>query len=102
MKDWFVRNQVVIAFVAGSVSVFTVLLLDARWPSAILVFTISLALIFVGQRLYISDDSDNWLTLSWGSILKTVVSYLFMLFGWIFFLRGLLALAIASLLLYLD
>lgn len=102
MKDWFISNQVVIAFVLGSLCVLTVALVDPRWPSAMLVFCISLGLIFVGRRLYVFDDSDNWLSLSWGSTLRTVISWLFMFFGWILFLRGLLALAIASLLLYMD
>lgn len=102
MKDWFISNQVVIAFVLGSLCVLTVALFDPRWPSATLVFVISLGLIFAGRRLYVFDDSDNWLTLSWGSTLRTGVSYLFMFFGWVFFLRGLLALAIASLILYVD
>lgn len=93
---WFLERQVRIALTLGLVCI---LLVDSRWPSAILAFCVSLPLILAGQRLFEVPDSTNWMRFSYAEILKNILGGVLTFFGWMIFLRLLLALAIGAILL---
>jgi hypothetical protein len=103
MKDWFLERQTRIAFIFGLVCILAIVAAsDQRWPQAIASLAISLVFIFFAQRLYCSDTTENWLRLSYGEILKNVLSGVVMLIGWTIFLRLVFGLAIGAVLLWLD
>lgn len=99
MKEWLLNHQTMIVLVLGVVAVFTVFLLDERGPLALMSLVASLVLIAVGQYLFLGYSSENWLSISYGDFLKNVIGTVLMGLGWIVFLRGVLALAIAAMVL---
>ena len=99
MKDWFLENQFKLGFGLGIVCVAIVFVLDARGPQAVLALAIALLMIYVGSRLFENDTSENWLSTSYGGLFRNVIGGVLMLTGWVLMLRGVIALAIASVLL---
>ena len=99
LKDWFLTHQVKLASGLGLLSVAIIFMLDYRGPVALAVFIFSIASIFVGGRIFQHETSENWLSISYGGLLRNVVGSILMLFGWVTLLRGLVAIAIAVILL---
>jgi hypothetical protein len=99
IKDWFFDHQVKLAIGLGVVSAAIVLCLDERGPQAVAKVLVSVLLIYAGDRLVQYDTSENWLSISYGQLIKNVIGSVLMLFGWVGLLRGVIALAIAAILL---
>ncbi|MEO5858039.1 MAG: hypothetical protein ABIR33_03730 [Pyrinomonadaceae bacterium] len=102
MLDWFLSRQFYIALIVGIVCVSIVTAIDYRGIQSLVVLLISLGFIYLGDRLFDSDTTENWLTLSFSQILKNAFGSALILIGWGLFLRGLLAVTIAALLLWAD
>ena len=99
LKDWFLTHQVKLASGLGILSVAIIFVLDYRGAVALAIFIFSIALIYAGGRIVEADTSENWLSISYGGLLRNVVGSILMLFGWVTLLRGLVAIAIAAILL---
>ena len=97
MVDWFLERQAKILFFLGLVCVLLIVAVgDYRWPQSIAGVLISFVFVFIAQKLYQADTTENWLKLKLSDIVKNVLSGVFTLFGWTIFLRGVLALAIGA------
>jgi hypothetical protein len=99
---WFVDWHLRIMLVLGAICLPIVFLLDYRGFQCLFGFFISFFLVFFGQKLYESDTSENWLEFSIFKSAQNVIGGILILFGWMIFLRGVFAIAIASLVLYLE
>lgn len=103
IKDWFIENQTRVAIYLGLVCVLTIVAVgDYRWPMALVSWVFSLIFIFMAQRLYSGETSENWLRISYGEMLKNIFSGVLMLLGWTMFLRLVLGLAIGAAILKMD
>lgn len=102
MVDWFFDRQIRIALIIGSICLAIIFLLDFRGFQAIATFIVSLFLIFLGSKFYVLDTAENWFKFSYFDLIKKAVGGVLMFFGWVIFLRRILALAIASIILKLD
>ena len=97
MITWFLERQVrILAILSLACLLLTLAVGDERWPVVIGVGIVSLIFVGLGQRLFIADTAENWLSLNYGDLIKNVVSGVLSMIGWIFFLRGGLALAIGA------
>jgi Ca2+/Na+ antiporter len=94
--------QLKLLLLLGVICLMVILLVDFRGIQSVLVFTISFLFVFFGHKLYEGENSENWLNFSFFSSAKNAVGSVLILFGWIIFLRGVLAVAIASVLLRLG
>ena len=100
LQDWFLTHQIKIAIGLGVISVAILFSLDSRGGLAALgLFLLSSLLIYIGGRAFQPDTSENWLRISYGSLIRNTIGGVSILFGWIILLRGPLAWAIGSLLL---
>ncbi len=102
MLAFFLDRQLKILLIVGIICTITVFLLDFRGIQALAEFLLSAILIFAGQKLYQDDTSENWLKFSRAEMLRNIAGIILMFFGWIIFLEGVLALAIASIILKLS
>lgn len=93
--DWFFDKQLKLAFFLGCVCLVVVFSFDSSALQVLLSFLFSLLLIFAGNRLYLTETSENWLRFSYLEILKNIIGTVFVLIGWMILLRRVLALAIA-------
>lgn len=94
--------QIKLLLLLGAICLSVIFLLDFRGLQSAIVFTISFLLVFFGHRLYEEDDGQSWLNFSVFDSARNVIGSILILAGWIGFLRGVLAVAIASLLLRLG
>lgn len=99
MITWFLDNQLKILLILGAVCTAIVFIFDFRGVRALLDFLLSIMLVFVGQKSYQDDTAENWLKFSYANTLMSVIGIIIIFWGWIIFLQGVLALAIASILL---
>jgi hypothetical protein len=99
MFEWFLDWQLKIVLTLGVICVAIVFVSDFRGVQALIFFLISLILIFGGNKIYAAETSENWLKFSYTEIIKNIFAGALMLIGWMIFLRRVLALAIASLIL---
>ena len=99
MTEWFFDRQLKITFILGIICLAIIFTFDFRGLQALSIFLVSLVLIFSGFKLYAVDSSENWLNFSYSEIIKNGIGGALMIIGWLIFLRGVLALAIGSLIL---
>jgi hypothetical protein len=92
-RDW----QLKLHLTLGVICLIIIFIFDWRGINSAFAFVFSFLLVFVGQKLYEDDTTENWLKFSFGSTAKSVVGGALMFIGWILFLRQVLAIAIASL-----
>ena len=86
-------------FVLGLACLLITFIFDFQGFGAVGIFVVSLIFAFLGQKLFMAETSENWLKFSYLDIIKNVLGGLFLLIGWIVFLRTVFALSIAALLL---
>ena len=97
IKDWFFDHQLKLATGLGVVSAAIVFWISTSGGLAALgVFLGSLVLIYAGDRVLQPDTSENWLSISWGALIRNVFGCVLMMFGWVILLRGPFAWAIAA------
>lgn len=58
--------------------------------------------IFFGQKLYIRNTTENWLSFSMSDSIRKIIGAILLIFGWLIFLDAVLASAIASLFLFFS
>lgn len=102
MFDWFIDLQLKIFGILGSLSVLMVFLFDFRGPQTLAVFLFTFAMVFVGQKIFVGDTSENWLQYSYFGLLKNTIGGGLVIVGWFIFLRGVVAVALASIILKAD
>jgi hypothetical protein len=97
--DWFLDWQLKIVLILGVICSAIVFAFDFRGLQALISLLISLILIFGGSKIYAVETSENWINFSYSEIIKNVFGGALRIIGWTIFLRRVLALAIASLIL---
>jgi hypothetical protein len=95
IKSW----QMKLIFIVGVVCVAIVFAIDVRGIACLIDFLISFAIINLGNWIYIEDTSENWLRFRLSDTAKSVIGSILVLIGGVLFLRNVLALAIAALIL---
>lgn len=96
MIDWFFERQTKFALFIGIICISIISLFDFRGVQAIIFLFIALLLIFLGQKLYSTDTSENWIRFSYSDSIKKICGGVLIFVGWLIFLRQVLALAISS------
>lgn len=96
--DWNLRILLILVAVCLPI----IFILDFRGLQSAITAIISFILIFWGRKLHEGETSENWLDFSFFKSAKNVFGGVLILTGWIGFLRGVLAIAIASILLWLS
>lgn len=99
MIEWFFDWQLKIVFIVGIICLAIIFAVDFNGLQAVFIFLFSLLSIFSGSKLYTVESSESWLKISYSEIIKNAIGGALMMIGWVIFLRGLLALAIASVIL---
>jgi hypothetical protein len=94
--------QIKFLLLLGAICLPIIFCLDFRGIQSAIVFLFSLALVFFGHKLYQGETSENWLDFSLFNSLRNATGSILILIGWIGFLRGVLSVAIASLILWLE
>ena len=102
MFEWFLERQLKIVLILGVICVAIIFAVDFRGLQALIILLVSSILILGGNKIYEVETSENWLKFSYFGIIKNIFGASLMVFGWSIFLRGVLALAIASLLLKIN
>ena len=97
MRYSFIDWQLKLHSTLGVICLIVIFIFAGRGISSAFAFVFSFLLVFVGQKLYEDDTTENWLKFSLGSLAKSAIGGVFMFIGWIMFLRQVLAVAIASL-----
>lgn len=95
--SWFLDAQLKIALVFGVICVAVIFIFDFRGFQAFISFLTSLVFIFVGQKFYTGENTENWLKFSYSETIKKVSGGIFLLLGWSIFLRFVFALSLAVL-----
>jgi len=96
MKTWFLNNQIKILIIVGIISTAIVFFLDDRILVAVSAFIFSLLLVLLGSKL---SENSNWSDFSFFAVFKNVLGGALMIIGWVIFLRVLVGLSIAAVLL---
>ena len=94
--------QVKLLVLLGIICLLITFLLDFRGLQSTIVFIASLAFVYFGNKLYEEDTSENWLNFSLFGSARNIIGGVLILSGWALFLRGVLTVAIASLILWLG
>ena len=89
-------------WVFGAICLILIFLLDFRGIQSLILFLFSAAIIFLGQKIFTGDTSENWLNFSYAEIAKNTLGGALILIGWIIFMRGVFAVAISALILKAD
>lgn len=97
--DWFLDRSFMIALILGIICLAVIFAFDFRGFQVFFYFLISLLFLFLGQKFFDTENADTWLKFSYSEILLKILGGVFLFTGWSVFLRSVLALAIASLLL---
>ena len=83
----------------GFVSVLVVFIYDLRGVQTLIVYVVSSGLVIGGQKLFQGNTTENWLQASYSSLVKNVVGGVLLILGWVLFLRGVISIAVAALVL---
>lgn len=94
--------QIKLLLLLGAICLTVIFSLDFRGIQSIFAFIFSFLLMLSGHKLYEGETSENWLKFSFFSSAKNAIGSILILLGWITFLRHILAVAIASILLRLG
>ena len=97
MRDWFLNNQVRIIAVASLACVLATIVTGGGWWLILLFSLASTAVVAVGWLLFTNES--EWLDWSWSQMLLNILGGALMLIGWVVFLRGVVVLTIAKVLL---
>lgn len=88
LRNWFLEYQVLLAMGISLLCFLLLLLVDRPRSIVVLIYSLfSLILIFIGSRLFVPETTENWLTISWGLLLRNIAAWVFMLLGWVGLLR---------------
>ena len=95
IRDW----QIKLIFIVGALSVFIVFFFDFRGIAALFSFIISFGLIFGGNKLWGLESTENWLKLNIADIFRQIIGGAFIFISGLIFVRAVLSLAIAAIIL---
>lgn len=92
--SWHIKMFLIL----GIICLPVILFLDLPVISILFMFAFRFLLVFVGQLLYENETTQNWLEFSPFGTMKNekIFGGVLIFFGWSLFLRGVLAVAIAS------
>jgi hypothetical protein len=101
-EDLLLRSQYL--FLAlDALALTAIAIFDLRLILSVLfVSAVSFLLFFAGRKLYQSETTESWLVISIGDTLKNTIGWIFLIAGWVIFLRGVLVTAIASAVLFFE
>jgi len=97
IESWLLDWQLRIFLLLSAICLPIIFAFDFRAIESSITTVISFVFIFFGSRFYQTDNSENWLHFSFFNSVKNVIGGVFILIGWAGFLRGVLAVALASL-----